>query len=425
MVFTLPVDPGKTASAESKSTALESQMKPGDTEDRIVSTGKIWSEATHEGTVVPEAATPQATKWIENVIEEHDIVVEQVDRWIIWTIIKNALRPGDVQVKGPRDVRKTGHRYEFPFPIDPPKIHAFKVLLGIKIEVKGGGASWVTPYFHQEVDCPADTYNFYRRKLSEPDRTADDDPYENWDTPPSAATHEILDNTAVKDFSGATVEPVPPAASYTEPGNVDPPEEDVETAFELIATLPNENIDRRHDQGYAEFVDEDVVSGGEYEYYATAVIADSESPDSNHELVTAGVTTPHRMRMRVFDGGADILPPDDPAMPPGDFGEVEEFDIPTDDVVPIMPDIGERQFESESPQQITLTVLLPLLGLEYGQTVQTPVVQWDAWANDIHLETETIDEDWMLVGFTLKSARSKDGKWTTQRTSLTLQERTL
>jgi hypothetical protein len=425
VVYTLPVEPDKDASSESKAKALENQMKPGDKEDRVVSTGKIWSEATHDGNIIPEGSAPQGTKWIENVIEEHDIVIEQVDRWIIWTIIKNALQPGDVEVKGPRDVRKTGHRYEFPFPIEPPKLKASKVLAGIKVEVKGGGAFWVTPYFHQEVSCPADTYNFYRKKITEPDRSADDDKYDRWDTPPEDEDYKILTNTDVTDFSGAAANEIPAATSYSEPGDVDPPDEDVETAFELIATVANENIDRRNDQGYAEFVDEDVESGGEYEYYATAVIADSESPDSNHEIVTAGVSTPHRMRMRVFDGGADIIPPDDPTLPPGDFGEVPPpFEIPTDDVVPIMPDIGERQFDSGSAHTVTMDVLLPLLGLEYGQTVQTPVVQWDAWANDIHLETETDGEDWMLVGFTLRSTRSSDGTWTTQRTSLTLQERT-
>jgi hypothetical protein len=278
------------------------------------------------------------------------------------------------------------------------------------------------------MDIPADKYNVYRMKIDEPDRDADDDPYERWDTPPAAeGPRSLMTNTDVTDYAGGAAEAVPAPTSYSEPGDVDPPDEGVETAFELIATVDNENINRRSDRGYGEFIDEDVVANGEYEYYATAIIADSESPDSNHVRVTAGDTTPHRMRMRIFDDGrgADILPPDDPDLPPDDYGEVEEFDIPVDDIVPIMPDIGERQFEATGPDYIVdIEVLLPLLGLEYGQTVQTPTVQWDAWANDIHLETETDTDDWMLVGFTLKVTRSKSGKWTTQKTSLSLQEHT-
>ena len=428
VVYTLPVDPEKAASSESKAKAEENQMKAGTTEDRVVSTGVLWSEATHSGNVVPEDSAPQVTKWVKNVIEEHDIVEEQVDRWMVWTITKNALRPGDVKVTGPRDIKKTGFFYQFPFPIEPPKIHGVKVLAGIKVDIKGGGASWTTPYFRQEMDIPADKYNLYRMKITEPDRAADDDSYERWDTPPAAdGPRSLMTNTAVTNFAGGAADEVPTPTSYSEPGDVDPPDEGVETAFELIATVENENINRRSDRGYGEFVDEDVVANGEYEYYATAIIADSESPDSNHVRVTAGDTTPHRMRMRVFDDGrgADILPPDDPDLPPDDYGEVEEFDIPVDDIVPIMPDIGERQFEASGPDYIVdMEVLLPLLGLEYGQTVKTPVVQWDAWANDIHLETETDTDDWMLVGFTLRVSRTKDGKWTTQKTSLSLQERT-
>ena len=125
------------------------------------------------------------TKWVKNVIEEHDIVEEQVDRWMVWTVTKNALRPGDVQIKGPRDIKKTGFFYQFPFPIEPPKINAVEVLTGVKVEIKGGGARWTTTYFRQDMSVPADKYNVYRMKISEPPRSADDDPYERWDTAPT------------------------------------------------------------------------------------------------------------------------------------------------------------------------------------------------------------------------------------------------
>ncbi len=428
VVYTQPLDPTKSASAESKAKANERGMTDGSLEDRIVSTGKLWSEATRDGTIVPELDAAQVTKWVDGVIEEHDIIEEQIDRWIVWTIVKNALRPGHVEIRGPRDVKKEAFVYQFPFPIEPPVIKAFASNDGIKIEVSKGGAHWTTPYFRQDVSIPADKYNIYRRKVSEPARAADDDLYGWWETAPTAeGPRSIITNTAVKDFAGSTTDPVPTPTSYTEPGDPDPPDEGKETAFSLIATVDNENVDRRWDRGYAEHLDGDVVATAEYEYYATAVIADSESPESNHEIVTAPANVFSRLTVRNFDDGrgADVVAPDDPNVPDDDFGEVEEFDIPTEDIDDVIEDIAERQFAANEPgYQIELEVLMPLLGLEYGQTITTPSIQWEAWGNQIEMETQTDAEDWMLVGFSMRFARAQDGRWSSQRTRLTLQERT-
>jgi len=428
VVYTLPVDPTKAASAESQAKATDDGMQAGTVEDRIVSTGKLWSEATHDGTIIPESTAPQVTKWIDDVIEEHDIIEEMADRWVKWTIIKNALRPGDVQVKGPFDIKKTGFYYQFPYPVNPPKLDLDEISGGVRVEVDDGGAYWKTPWFRQEISIPADRYNIYRMKVSEPDRTAEDDLYNQWETPPAAeGPRSLMTNTTEEDFAGAPADPIPSPTSYTEPHSVDPPDEGTETVFSLIATVDNVNVHMRHDQGHAEYIDEDIVATAEYEYYATAIIADSESPDSNHEKITVGADGLHRMLMRSFDDGrgVDAVPPDDPNLPDTNYGEVVEFEIPVEDIADVIEDIAVRQFQTSDPDyRVSMEVLIPLLGLEYGQVVTTPVVQWDAWGNDLHLGTETIDDDWTLVEFTLKVERSKDGKWRTQRTALTLQEMT-
>jgi hypothetical protein len=131
--------------------------------------------------------------------------------------------------------------------------------------------------------------------------------------------------------------------------------------------------------------------------------------------------------IRPFDDGrgADAVAPDDPNIPDDDFGEVEEFEIPTEDIDDVIEDIAERQFAANEPgYQIDLEVLMPLLGLEYGQIVVTPSIEWEAWGNELEMETETDAEDWMLVGFNMKFQRAQNGEWSSQRTRLTLQERT-
>ena len=132
--------------------------------------------------------------------------------------------------------------------------------------------------------------------------------------------------------------------------------------------------------------------------------------------------------MGLPDGrGAEATAPDDPQIPDTDYGDVEEFDIPLDeegDAEELMEEIAPRQFAANEPDyRIDLDVLIPLLGLEYGQTVELPVIQWDVWANGLHMEQETENDDWMLVGFKARYERSKDGKWKSQRMQLRLQER--
>ena len=434
VVYTLPVDPTKNTSAEGQDKTEEKGMVAGAKQDRIVESGKLWSEANLGSNIVEEAGAPQVTKWVKNVIVEHDIVEEQADRWIVWTVIKNSLRPQGIEVKGPRDIKKTGFVYQFPYPVGAPKMTVSNRSTGINVEVKGGGATILNPYFGPsgKVEVPADKYNIYRKKTSEPARTGDPDLYDWWDVdPPLPEERKIIGNAVVEDFAGTPTSALPAQSSYTEPGDSDPPDEPYETAFELIATVTNENVERRTDHGYAEYFDQDVVNTAEYEYYATAVIAEAESPDSNHETITYSGPENHHHRISLLDDGkgAEASVPEDPEIPDTDYGEVEEFDLPLDNDEGIleeaMEEIAARQFAQNEPDfTIQMDVLMPLLGLEYGQTVELPTIEWDTWANDLHMEQETESDDWMLVGFTLKGERTPAGAWKTQRTVLNLRERT-
>jgi hypothetical protein len=121
----------------------------------------------------------------------------------------------------------------------------------------------------------------------------------------------------------------------------------------------------------------------------------------------------------------DAIAPNDPLLGEDDFGEVVEFDLPADDVVEVAEEAADRQFAmNRAPDfQIRLTVIHPILGLEWGQKIRLPNVAWNTYANALHLETETDDDIWMLIGFTKSIRREKDGSWREPDTGLTLQER--
>jgi hypothetical protein len=433
-VYDLPVEPDEDASAEAKQKATDAGMIPGNKQNLILQTGRIWSEGNKNSSFVEQAGAPQMVKWVDEVIVEHDVVVEQLDRWQIWTIVKNKLKPQDVQIKGPRDIKKTGFAYQYPYPVDPPKIKLQNRAEGINVEIRGGGSTIRNPYFGERgrIDIPADKYNVYRKKVTDPPRTGDPDLYDRWVADPSLPEERtIIGDTVVEEFDGTPASTLPSQTSYTEPGDDTPPEEPYETTFQLIATVDNANVAMRYDLAQGEFFDQDVVDGAEYEYYATAIISEAESPDSNHETIIYSGPEHHQYRMGMLENerGADATPPVDPEIPDEDYGEVEEFDVPLDpeegDLQEVMDEIAPRVFAQNEPDfRIDMDVLMPLLGLEYGQAVELPVIEWDVYANALHIGQETQNDDWMLVGFKMKFARTKEGNWTSQRTQLSLQERT-
>jgi hypothetical protein len=436
-VYDLPIDPTADATASAKQKATDAGLIPGNKQNLILQTGRIWSDGNRNSSFVEQTGAPQFAKWVDEVIVEHDVVEEQPDRWLIWTVVKNKLKPQDVQIRGPRDVKKTGFIYQYPYPVDPPKLDVSNRSEGIFCEAEGGGTVLHNPYFglSGRIEIPPDKYNFYRKKITDPPRTGDPDLYDWWDVdPPLPSERKIIDTTTVTNLDGSPTTPpnssLPPPVGYSEPGDIDPPEEPYETAFELIATVDNLKVEQRYDSGIGEFFDQDVVDGAEYEYYATAVISEAESPDSNHETITYSGPEHHHHRIGLLDNGrgADATAPDDPTIPETDYGEIEEFDIPLDeeeDVEELIEEIAPRQFAQNEPDfKIDLEVLVPLLGLEYGQTVELPVIDWDVYANGLHMQQETENDDWMLVGFRAKYERSQDGTWKNQRMQLRLQERT-
>ena len=407
--------------------------------DRVVQSGEKWDQATTKARVIEGETRTQFAEWVENVETEHEIVEEEVDKWTIWNIKKNSLKPQDLKIEGPRHIKKTGFFYQFPFPLTPPKLKAKEFLSakyeGVQLEASGGGATIKNRRLFQSFDIVPEKYNFYRATISEPDRDPSGDPYGNYILPPPAVPKPtIVGTSGTTDPDGVPEDPKPPSAGHTEPDDPDPPEEPKEVSYTMIGTAPNDNSRRTLDKGHAIFYDEDVEQGAVYDYYAEAVIRDSVSPESNHEQISyTGNSNRHRRSgiRRAEDGTieVDADAPDDPELPPQDYGEVYEDDVPTSyeddgDIEDLIDDIAPRQFAASEPDfNINMDILIPLLGLEYGQAVKMPQVFWETYGNQLVMSQQTLPEDWILVGFTHKFDKNKDGTWTDQKTNLKLRRR--
>lgn len=434
VIYDLPVDPEKPTTPEASEKLEDKGVKPGPTEDRIISTGKIWSEANSNSRIVEDESANQVTKWVENVIIEHDIVEEEVDKWTIWTIKKNALRPGDVKVDGPRHIKKTGFTYRFPVDLNPPELKAQSTAAGVLLTVTGGGATYNNKYYGKPIYIVPDKYNIYRATIAEPPRDESGDKEDWYDPdPPAKAKPKIIGTSATTDQGGTPADPLPPSSGHTDPGDVTEPEEPTEVAFSMIGTVDNDFERRWRDEGHATFKDLDVETAGQYEYYAEAIVNDQVSPESNHVLVTytGGKYRNHRLGYRTNDDGSieiDAEAPDDPSVPPSDYGEVIDFEVPAavdeDDAEDLTDDIATRQFAANEPDfTVNLDVLMPILGLEYCQSVQMPQILWETYGNQLIMSQGTLPEKWTLNGFSMNFDRASDGNWSSQRTTLKLRKR--
>lgn len=427
VVYDLPEDPTKGLTGDALQKVLDDGYQGGSDQDRIIATGKMWDQANEESSVVEQAGATQVAKWIEGVRVEHNEVEEEFDKWTVWNTKKNALRAGGVEVEGPEYVKKESYTYKLPVPLDPPKIEAAAQTDGIKIDIEGGGGTINNSYFGPSgtFHVPPTDYYVYRRIVTEPERAEDDNLYGWYDTPPAAPTQRmILTDSDVTDFDGAPADPLPAAGSYSEPHDAEPEDPPRDTEYTRIGEV--ENTMGKTDVGKASFLDTDCEDTAEYEYYATAVYHTQESTDSNHETVTfngSGGTRNYRIISK--PEVVDAIAPIDPLLGEEDFGEVIEFDLPAEEPDEIAEEIADRQFAmNRAPDyEIRLTVIYPLLGLEWGQKISLPNVSWETYANALHLSTETDQDVWMLTGFRKLVRRDQNGVWSKPDTLLTLQER--
>lgn len=443
VVYDVPLDPTKSTSGDAAAKTQDAGMKPGNLQDRIVASGKMWKQATDDSSVVQEPDASQRAVWMANVIEEHDLVEEEWDKWTLWTMKKNRLRPGVVDWDGPRFVKKENVVYRLPVPLDPPTISLVTGTNGVQVQIEGGGAAIFNPYFGPSGTfyIRPERYHVFRAKLVEGVRTPDNNMYGMWlpgQEPAAEPQRRMIGNDAVVDYDGVATSALPGQQSYTEPEDPTPPEPEPDTSFRLIATVDNTN--GQDTPGAGEWFDTDLETNGEYEYYATCLVREDESTDSNHEQTTFTGTgsRSYRITVRSDDDGTtqrhgpgacgttvDAVAPDDPDLPPADYGELFEFEVPTmGDPLEVGRTIMDSQFAARRKEDfaIKLEVLQPLLGLEYAQLVRLPSLNWEAYGNGIHMTTSVEAVDWSLVGFKLTVERNPDGKWRDATTQLHLQQ---
>jgi hypothetical protein len=440
VVYDQPENPTAPTDGDTTNALAQADITPGPVRDRIFHTGRLWSEANHMGNVIPEEGHNQWVEWVPNVIVEHDLVDEEWDRWIVTTVTKNALKPGDVEISEPREIKKDNIRYQLPVPLDPPEIEVIAGHNGNKVEIAKGGAV-LKGWWQWDLRILPENYKLYRAVLSEPDRTENSDWQDWWkdgdEPPPRIRT--IIEDTAVTELDGgAPADPLPPGSGHTEPHDPEPPEPPPEIYFELIATLDNIHDRPEEGLGYAEFLDPDIEANGEYEYFATCTWGDDESPDSNHVIVTASGSPSRSYRIALRTGveddvsngvladHIDILAPDDPGLIDPDLGSTMEFEVPVpEDPLQLAEEIADRQFaERVAATAIKFDTLSPIPGLEFGAAVTLPNVAWAAFngAAGIRIDSQTVSERYVLVGFERWAERDVNGEWSTPVTTLTLQE---
>jgi len=303
-----------------------------------IASGKLWNEATNQGTTVEKADANQGAQWVKGVIVEEVQVVEENDRYTQWGWRKYALRPDDIEDIGPNYFQKESFNYRLDVPVEPPEISVSNAGDdGVRIKIKGGGAVIKIPLTTGTVTYRRgpELYKVFRKTIDEDDRETTGDPHGLW--LPGEAPPPVRRSVVVATFCGSydgTPDPdngLPSQTNYTEPDDPDPlPDDD----WRSIGTAKNEAKDINYETGRGVLFDRDVTAGSTYVYAATAVLQDSESALSNQESIEFDGAEPRRYRISIRtneDGSleGDVIITDDPAAAVDtDIGETVDFEIP-------------------------------------------------------------------------------------------------
>ncbi len=425
VVYTTTPDATALTSAQ-KDELTAKGIDPNGPPRLIVDSATPWHSANHQGLVVERPEAPQTTRWVEPYESEVEIVFEEPDKYTIYTVTKNHLKPQDVNYGGPRHQRKPAFTYRLPVAIEPPEIKASTAGDdGVRLEVSKGGASILERRVHPEK------YRILRRIISEPSRAAEADPFDLYEVDPAQAPSKstLWIDTDTTELDGTPASSLPTQESYTEPGDAAEP---VDEGWTMIGEL--DNTAGVTDPGYATMIDTEVLNTGQYEYVATAIIGSDESaPSSPVRWTYGGAHTRSRIRthVRPTDDGLelDITAPTDPGLLDDDYGETLEFEIPIflteDEAEELGEELGTRHFadDRDSALEVDVKVNVPLVTLERGQLIRTPVIEWTTTGNQLVITSETDSKEWLLDGFRLAARMSAGGKLDVTAAELYLTEK--
>jgi len=416
-------------------------------ERRIIpDSGRVWQPAIQGATIVEKPTAPQRALWRNPFEVEEQRVVEDFQKIVRTTARKNFLEPGPPTFERTEEL-KAPLSIELPIDLAPPTIKTVSAgSQGVRIEIKGGGVDWAAlgsawTIFVQDVR--AETYAVYRKTLVQPTRTPTGDTFGIYGTDPGyvdPGIHRPVEDSDVTDYAGDPASALPGQTSHTEPEDPTPP---VADDWTRIGEPENEEMDKRL-EGHALFFDVEIEDGGEYEYFAVAVIAGKESPESNHETVEylGGLAFTSSIRVNVIEKKEGELEIDvqGPPLPgvPDNYGEVQKHVVPAAlsaepeegwqdgalilDAARLGREIGLRKLTHEGEQEnVRVPLTGVLLNLERGQATRIPQVMWDVYANSLHLASRTVPERFMVEGFRFSVSRNKDGELTVDAGSLDLE----
>ena len=429
----VPLTAGQLAQVQGKGVDPTPQRYSEATEQRIIpDSGRVWQPAIQGAAIVEKPTAPQIALWRDPFEVEEKHVTEDFQKIVRITIAKNFLEPGPPTFDRSEEL-KDPLLIDLPLDLAPPTLKASSAgSQGIRIEIKGGGvdlgsigAGWAL--FIQHVR--PETYAVYRKTLVQPGRASAGDRFGIYELDPAYQDPGIgrpVEDSAVTDYEGAPASPLPSQVAYTESEDPTPP---VADDWTRIAEPENEEKDQRL-EGHALVFDTEVEGGGRYEYFAVAVVAGKESPESNHETVdyTGNLTFGAGIRVKVIaekDGTVEI-DVQGPPLPgegiPDNYGEVQTHVVPAAlsqvpepgwqdgalilDAERLGREIGLRKLTHEGEQEnvkVGLTEIL--LNLERGQAARIPQLLWDVYANSLHLASRTVPERFMVEGFRFSVSR--------------------
>ncbi|MCP4897621.1 MAG: hypothetical protein GY906_11670 [bacterium] len=432
----------ETMDQEAKDKLAERGQSADGEDGLVVDSGVPWEQAVGGGNVRESAGANQATRERDPFESQLTIVYREIDKDTSITYTKDHLRPGPPRMSEPTHHRRDSHEYSLGLPIMAPSITATVAGdEGVRVDVEGGGATWETPIWNENrggvnsVSIPPDRYRIYRKATVDPQRPASGDPFGVWETDPAAtapSTFTSISNTT--DTDGSPASPTPAEGSHDEPGDTGDENPMDRDDWREVATL--ENTRSRDEPGFATVLDDDVVSGAEYEYRATAEINNESSPHSAPASVAYGGATTSsgiRVRKRRLDDGtfeADAIAPSDPNLPPDDYGEVVDFEVPAylpdeESETQLVDDITRRQFARNRSAKLKVNAKLALavLGLVRGMPVKLPIIAWDTTGNGLVISNEIDPDPWLLNGWKQGARATKDSGLELHTTRLMLVER--
>jgi len=428
---TVPLTAGQLAQVQAKGVDPTPNRYDEAIEQRIIpDSGRVWQPAIQGAAIVEKATAPQIALWRDPFEIEEKHVTEDLQKIMRTTITKNFLEPGPPTFDRSEEL-KDPLSIDLPLDLAPPTIKAVSAgSQGVRVEIKGGGvdlgslaAGWGGFILHVRPE----TYAVYRKTLTQPERDPAGDTFGIYEDDPTYQERGIgrpVEDSEVTDYEGVPASALPVQVSYSEPDDPTPP---VADDWTRIAEPENEETDKRL-EGHALLFDAEVEDGGEYEYFAVAVVSGKESPESNHETVdyVGNLTFGSSIRVKVItekDGAleVDVQGPPLPGVP-DNYGEVQTHVVPAAlsqvpeagwqdgalilDAERLGREIGLRKLTHEGEQEsvkVGLTEIL--LNLERGQAASIPELVWDVYANSLHLSSRTVPERFMVEGFRFSVSR--------------------